>query len=122
MALIPQDDLEFLKEKGFDFELAEPGGEIHLILHRFAFPSYVPPEADLLIRILPGYPQTALDMFYTVPDVKLPSGSFPHKCDQHPALGGKTWQQWSRHMTWRSGIDDLRSFLAAVTAEINRGI
>jgi Prokaryotic E2 family E len=122
MALIPQDDVEFLTEKGYDYELAQVGNEIHLVIHRFPFPSYVPKEADILIRILSGYPQTAVDMFYTIPDVRLASGAFPQNCDQHPAIGAKTWQQWSRHLTWRSGIDNLRTFLAAVVAEINKGI
>jgi hypothetical protein len=61
-------------------------------------------------------------MFYTTPDVKLKSGGFPQNCDQHPTIGGKVWQQWSRHTNWRSGVDSLRSFLASVTAEISRGI
>ncbi len=122
MALIPEDDTEFLTEKGFEYELVEVGKEVHLIIHHFPFPPYVPQEADLLIRLLSGYPQTAVDMFYTIPDVKLPSGAFPQSCAQHPAFGGRDWQQWSRHLAWRSGIDNLRTFIQAVTAEIQMGI
>jgi hypothetical protein len=95
---------------------------VHLTIRRFPFPPYTPKEAELLIRLPAGYPQTAVDMFYTIPDVKLPSGQFPQSCDQHPMVGGKAWQQWSRHITWRSGIDNLRTFLAALVAEINKGI
>jgi hypothetical protein len=101
MALIPEDDSEFLDAKGFQHEILESGGEVHVILRRFPFHRYAPQEADLLIRLLPGYPQN---------------------CDQHPVIGGKLWQQWSRHLTWRSGIDDLRSFLAATASEIGKGI
>jgi hypothetical protein len=122
MALIPEDDIEFLKEKGFEYELVESGQDIHLIIHHFPFPLYVPKEADILIRLLSGYPQTPVDMFFTIPDVKLPSGNFPDRSDQHPAIGGKQWQQWSRHLTWREGIDNLRTFLAAVSLEISKGI
>lgn len=122
MASIPNDDIEYLKEKGFEYELVPTGGEIHLIIHHFPFEGYSPKEADLLIRLLPGYPQTAVDMFYTIPDVKLPSGAFPQRSDQHPQIGGKGWQQWSRHYAWRSGIDNLRTYIAAVTAEISKGI
>ncbi len=122
MALIPEDDIAFLAEKGFDYTLVQVGAEVHLVIHRFPFSAYTPKEADLLIRLPSGYPQTAVDMFYTIPDVKLPSGAFPQSCDQHPAIGGKPWQQWSRHLTWRSGVDNLRTFLAAVVAEINKGI
>lgn len=122
MALIPEDDIEFLEGKGFDYDLVQSGKDIHLIIHHFPFGPYVPKEADLLVRLLAGYPQTAMDMFYTIPDVKLPSGAFPDRCNQHPVIGDKPWQQWSRHITWRSGIDNLRTFVMAVIAEINKGI
>lgn len=122
MALIPEEDIEFLVEKGFDYELIQVEGAVHLILHRFPFPRYVPKEADMLIRLPAGYPQTALDMFYTIPDVKLASGAFPDRCDQHPAFAGRIWQQWSRHSTWRVGIDNLRTHLSAVIKEIDKGI
>jgi hypothetical protein len=122
MALIPEDDVEFLAEKGYDCELLQVANEVHLVIHRFPFPPYIPKEADILIRLPAGYPQTAVDMFYTMPDVKLPSGAFPQSCDQHPVVANKAWQQWSRHLAWRSGIDNLRTFLAAVVAEINKGI
>lgn len=122
MALIPEDDIEFLDEKGFTYELVAAPGEVHLILHKFPFPKYRPSEADMLIRIPAGYPQAALDMFFTIPDVKLPSGAFPDRCNQHPAIGGKAWQQWSRHSSWRPGVDSLRSFLSAVMREIDKGI
>jgi hypothetical protein len=122
MALIPEEDIEFLDEKGFDYELIQVEGAVHLILHHFPFQRYVPQEADMLIRLPAGYPQTAVDMFYTIPDLKLPSGVFPDRCDQHPAFEGKSWQQWSRHSTWRVGIDSLRTFLSAVIKEIDKGI
>lgn len=122
MALIPEEDTAFLKEKGFEYELAQAGTEIHLIIHHFPFERYVPKEADLLIRLFLGYPQTAVDMFFTVPDIKLPSGGFPQSCESHPVIGNKPWQQWSRHINWRSGTDNLRTFLAAVVAEISKGV
>jgi hypothetical protein len=122
MALIPDDDTEFLNGKGYDYELVQVGTEVHLIIHHFPFPAYRPEEADLLIRLLSGYPQTAVDMFYTIPDVKLPSGAFPLNCDQHPAFADRRWQQWSRHSTWRSGVDNLRTFIRVVTTEIQKGI
>jgi len=122
MALIPDDDIAFLNEKGFDYTLVQSDKEVHLVIRRFLFAPYTPKEADLLIKLLSGYPLTAVDMFFTIPDVKLPSGAFPLNCDQHPVVGGKPWQQWSRHFTWRSGVDSLRTFLAAVVAEIQKGI
>lgn len=122
MALIPEDDIAFLDEKGFAYDLAEVPGEVLLTLHDFPFPKYAPSAAEMLIRIPAGYPQAALDMFFAIPDVKLPSGAFPQSCAQHAVIGGKTWQQWSRHTTWRAGVDSLRSFLSAVIREIDKGI
>jgi hypothetical protein len=110
MALIPEEDIEFLDEKGFDYELIQVEGAVHLILHHFPFQRYVPQEADMLIRLPAGYPQTAVDMFYTIPDLKLPSGAFPDRCDQHPAFEGKSWQQWS----------PVYTVLASVTPERRR--
>ena len=122
MALIPEDDIAFLEEKGLAYDLVAVVGEVHLVLHKFRFLKYMPSEAEMLIRIPAGYPQAALDMFFTIPDVKLPSGAFPDRSDQHPVIGGKAWQQWSRHTNWRAGVDSLRSFVSAVIREIDKGI
>ena len=122
MELIPVDDIEFLSEKGYDYELGQVDTEVHLVIHRFRFDRYAPKEADLLIRLLAGYPETKVDMFYTIPDVMLPSGGYPLNCGAHTPVGGKNWQQWSRHINWRSGIDNLRTFVTAVVAEVGKGI
>jgi hypothetical protein len=122
MALIPQSDEEYLKEKGFQYEIRQVGSEVHVILKNWQFPQvYSPSIADLLIRILPGYPLSPLDMFWTLPDVKLANGTWPLNADVHESLGGQNWQRWSRHYEWRAGVDNLRTFITAVTAEINLG-
>jgi hypothetical protein len=122
MGLIPEEDIEFLEEKGYNYELREVGPELLVIIHEFPFATYSPNSADLMIRLLAGYPQTNVDMFYTRPDVKLENGSYPQSCDQHPQFDGAPWQQWSRHIIWRPGVDNLRSFLTAAIAEIKKGI
>ena len=124
MPLIPKGDEDFLAEKGFNYELVQAGTEVHLILNNWPFPiSYMPRSASILVRILPGYPLTPIDMFYTVPDVRLAgNGAWPQAAEQHEAHGGRTWQRWSRHINWRSGVDTIRSFIAAITVEINKGI
>lgn len=123
MPLIPETDQEYLDSKQFNYELSQYGPEIHLILKQWGFPpAYNPREGDVLIRILPGYPMTPLDMFWTYPDIRLANGSWPAASEVHENLGGRNWQRWSRHTAWRPGIDDLRSFLTSVIAEINKGI
>lgn len=122
MPLIPSKDEDFLKQKGLSYELVEEGQEIHLILKAWPFPAaYTPRSADILIRILQGYPLTRIDMFYTSPTIMLASGGFPNACQQMVTFGGKTWQQWSRHNDWRAGVDDLRTFIVSMTKEINLG-
>jgi hypothetical protein len=123
MPLIPEADEQYLKDKQFDYQLTQAGPEIHLILRGWPFPeAYTLRTADVLIRIPAGYPAGRLDMFYTHPTVMRTTGTFPDRCDQMEAHGGRTWQRWSRHHDWRDGIDDLRTFITAMTIEIKKGI
>lgn len=121
--LLPEIDRDFLHRKENSFEIIPEGGQILLIFKDYSFPPfYTPPVADLLIVIPSGYPNAPLDMFWTSPDVKLANGSYPKTADQHHQFNGKIWQRWSRHGTWRSGIDSLKTFLASVRKEIDKGI
>jgi hypothetical protein len=123
MALIPENDEEYLRQKRFDYEIKQVGPEIHVILKAWKFPEvYIPRSADILIRIMPGYPLTPVDMFWVSPDIKLVSGGDPQATDLHETLGGKIWQRWSRHNQWRAGVDDLRTFIRAMAEEIKGGI
>ena len=123
MALIPQSDEDYLKQKGFLYEINQEGAEIHIILKDWQFPeSYTPQTADVLIRLMPGYPLSAMDMFWTIPDIKLANGSYPQATECREVYGGKTWQRWSRHNDWRAGVDNIRTFITAMSEEIKRGI
>lgn len=124
MALIPQSDEDYLKQREFEYELKEADKEVRLIIRNWALPAaYNPRSAEVLIRILPGYPLTQLDMFWTNPDVKLTaSGAFPDRADVHETYDGRTWQRWSRHpQEWRAGIDNLRTIITSISMELNRG-
>ncbi len=123
MALIPENDEEYLKQKGFDYEIKQDGAETHVTLKAWVFPEvYTPRTADILIRLMPGYPLTPVDMFWTTPDIRLASGGYPQAADVHETPGGGRWQRWSRHNQWRAGVDDLRTFIRAMAEEIKRGI
>lgn len=123
MALIPESEERYLQDKQFQYEIKQVGPEIHLILHAWPFPeAYTPTTADVLIRIPPGYPMAQLDMFYTNPTIMRTTGAFPEACQNMETHGDRTWQRWSRHHPWRSGIDNLRTFITAMTVEINKGI
>jgi hypothetical protein len=123
MPLIPEQDEQYLKDKQFHYDLREVGPEIHLILHAWPFPeAYTVRAADVLIRISPGYPLTQLDMFYTSPTVMLTNGAYPAQCQNMENHSDRTWQRWSRHHGWRPGVDNLRTFITAMTVEIKKGI
>jgi len=120
---IPELDRDFLYEKEYEFEILPLGGALHLIIKNFEFPEhYAPSQADLLVILPAGYPNAALDMFRTYPDVKLTNGNWPAAASPHEQLNGRSWQSWSRHTNWRVGKDSLRSFISAVKKELNKGI
>ena len=120
--LIPAIDTEYLTSKGFTFEIIPENGTILLIIKDFPLSSaYIPHIADLLIILPAGYPNTALDMFWTFPDVKLKNGNWPLKAEEHGKYNDIVWQRWSRHGTWRSGVDTLQNYITTVRKEIDKG-
>lgn len=123
--LLPEIDREFLEEKGYAFDVTQVGGEVHVILRGYEFPTvYTPRTADLLIILPAGYPNANPDMYWTYPDVKLVNGQWPLNGDHHHTYGSRSWQRWSRHFQgqWRPGVDTFRAYLAAVRKEIAKGI
>lgn len=124
--LIPEIDTEYLAEKCYHYDLCESGGSVGVIIHSYAFPPpYSPEKADLLVMLPAGYPSAKPDMFWTSPDVKLQANAWPLASEPHEEHCGRNWQRWSRHFPedrWRPGTDDLRSYMAAIHAELLRGI
>jgi len=121
--ILPEPDVDYLVSKYTDFEIIKNASDLHVILQNYDFPEvYQPRQANLLIMLPVGYPNAKLDMFWTYPDVKLATGKWPISSEVHQDFHGKSWQRWSRHINWRSGIDSLRSFVTSVHLEIARGI
>src|SRR5215213_6115972 len=115
--LLPEEDASFLRSKYPVARVYQVGNEVHVLLPAFTFPSgYSPQTADLLVRLLPGYPDVNPDMFWTKPDVKLASGAWPTASEHHEVPGSgagveaynnTAWQRWSRHIQkadWRPGV------------------
>jgi hypothetical protein len=116
--LLPESDMEFLAEKGLDYDLIRQGASIHLILRNFSFSErFKPRNADLLIMFPAGYPNAKLDMFWVFPEVKYNDGSAPAATNHQQEFHGRAWQRWSRHGEWRGGIDNLRSFISTIKKE-----
>jgi len=123
--MLLEDDEQFLKEKGYSYTTTVENSVIHIVIHGFPIPlMYQPTQADLLIRLPAGYPQANPDMFWTRPDIMLANGAVPQAASTHESYLGQTWQRWSRHWgaAWRAGLDTLRTFIAAIQADLNRGV
>ena len=121
-SLLPELDLEFLNEKGFDCKVTQVGAEVRVVISGFPFPhQYTPRTARLMLRLPAGFPNANPDMFWTNPDVRLTNGNFPLNANYYdPSAGG--WQRWSRHdNSWRPGTDDLRTKIASVRRELEAG-
>jgi hypothetical protein len=115
------EDREFLNSIGAS--LFEGPGLIYAVVPDVELGEpYTPTSAKVMFQIPFGYPDAGLDMFWTLPHVKLAgTGTDPLQashCEQHM---GETWQRWSRHCNWRSGVDNLRTFWRAVQIELGRG-
>jgi len=121
--ILPEVDVEFLSNKGYDFEEYQTGGEVHLIIHNFPLPPhYVPRTCDLLLKLPAGFPNANPDMFWTSPIVRLANGESPVAANVTEVYNGRAWQRWSRHSTsWRAGIDNLRSKIRSVKTELDQG-
>lgn len=126
--LLREEDAEFLRRKSWDSEVKSievDGGrkELQIVVHGFALPGkYRPSSVDLLVRQLPGYPETGMDMFWTRPDVVLvATGQKAPATDVTENHGGLAWQRWSRHMNaWRPEVDNLETFFATIGQELNK--
>ena len=122
---LPSDDREFLERFGDKVRLERSGGTILVIFQEYDLgAAYNPRIVELMIQLPPGYPNSALDMYWTNPSVRLHTGAMPAQCGHHVTIGEVQWQRWSRHPTkgWRSGIDSLKTFYASVRRDVSRGI
>ena len=133
-AVLPPDDVQFLREKYPNHIVRQVGAELHVLLRDFPIPpAYAPRTSDLLLRLPPGYPNAAPDMFWTKPDVKLASGAWPDRSEYHEVPGAGPgsevyanvhWQRWSRHFQsgWIVGQPGLQSFVRTIQQELKRGV
>ena len=78
-------------------------------------------QADLLLRLAPGYPDVPPDMWWFSPSVRRADGAEIPATQAIEHHFGRPWQRWSRHLTpgqWRSGVDCLESYIAIVRNEL----
>lgn len=121
--MLPSVDREYLRKRFPRFSVALEEQMICVVLPGFPLPSGLQIErSDLLLRLSPGYPDIAPDMWWFDPPVLRGDGRpFPQTQVEEAHLGRK-WQRWSRHFDgaqWRPGVDSLESYLALVRSEFS---
>jgi Prokaryotic E2 family E len=118
MAFLPQQDRQYLSDRGLTWEEVVDGANKGIILGNFCLPvgRFTVPTANVLIVLPSGYPDVAPDMFYLTPWLQLmKSGVPPRATSPTFTFQGQSWQQWSRHNNeWRPGIDGIWTMLKRV--------
>ena len=97
----------------------EAGGWIFLVISDYALPAgFTPERVQLLVKLPPGFPDAAPDMFWVRPAVRTDDGCRPRSTCSERLLGDE-WQRFSWHLApgaWKPGISSLRGFLRCVAA------
>ncbi|MDP8983022.1 MAG: multiubiquitin domain-containing protein [Acidobacteriota bacterium] len=102
---------------------AEAGGWTFLVISNFELPAgFNPNRVEMLVKLPPGFPDAAPDMFWICPAVNAPNGNAPRSTSNERILG-KNWQRFSWHLAagaWKPGISDLRDFLRCIRSRFMR--
>lgn len=118
MNFLPLKDRQYFENMGLSFEEVMDGNQKGVIVRGFQLPPerFDVKQADILILLPSGYPDSPPDMFYLLPWVKLAQNArYPRAADQALTFNGLTWQRWSRHNNeWRPGIDGMWTMLKRV--------
>jgi hypothetical protein len=101
----------------------EPGGWVFVVISNYELPvGFAPNQVDLLVKLPPGFPDAAPDMFWVHPGVRGPNGIVP-KATSPERLLGKEWQRFSWHLApgaWKPGVSDLRDFMRCIYSRFLR--
>jgi hypothetical protein len=121
---LPEHDLAYLAERGGAYSVATEANMLCVVLQGFGLPvGYDRTNADLLLRLQPGYPDVPPDMWWFDPPARRADGRPIPATDCVENHLGRSWQRWSRHFNggqWRAGVDNLESFLALIRKELER--
>lgn len=101
----------------------EAGGWSFLVISDYDLPGgFQPSRVQLLVKLPPGFPDAAPDMFWVHPAVRTANGSQPRSTSTERLLG-KDWQRFSWHLAsgaWKPGVSGLRDFLRCISARLLR--
>lgn len=105
---LPEDDVELLDTHKLNWRAVTEGDSHWIIISNVPLPTiFQDVPTSVAIRIPSGYPTTALDMAYFDPPIRRKDGRGINCTTGTVTLGGKKWQQWSRHYSaenpWKAG-------------------
>ncbi len=102
---------------------AEPGGWVFVVITDYELPEgFAPKRVNLLVKLPPGFPDAAPDMFWVHPEVRGPNGIVPKNTSPELLLG-KQWQRFSWHLAagaWKPGVSKLRDFMRCIYSRFLR--
>ena len=123
---LPKSDVVYLDERGVAHEVAAESQMTCILMPGWPLPrGFDRAVSDLLIRLSPGYPDVAPDMWWFSPAVHLENGQALPATNVVETYLGRRWQRWSRHFNngqWQSGVDGLESFLALIRQDLERSV
>jgi len=121
MELLEEDE-EFLKTKGVEWEVIPDGAGACIVIKDFAINAakYDREKVQLMVCIPLGYNNAKLDNFYVDPPLRLRgTNGYPPQAEVMESHAGREWQRFSRHFpAWRAGIDTLSSFWPHILREL----
>jgi len=125
--MLPARDLAYLHDCGQRYDVLADNGFVCLVLREYQLPEgYTPTTTDVLIRLPPGFPDAAPDMWWCSPAVRLAAtGAYPVAGDAMESMLGQTWQRFSRHLppgVWRPGQDSLATYVSLIRADFVRSV
>jgi hypothetical protein len=120
--MLPPIDQSYLDERAPGASVTNDGGAICVVIPGVPLPTGLTiASADLLLRLSPGYPDVAPDMWWFSPAVGRADGGVIQATEVEEVHLGRVWQRWSRHLDpgqWRSGVDSIESYLSLVYREL----
>jgi hypothetical protein len=124
--MLPEIDASYLKERLPNHTVTAEANMVCVLLPNYPLPEgFDRPTSDLLLRLSPGYPDVAPDMWWFDPPLRRADGQAIPATDVVEHHLGRSWQRWSRHFVdgqWKSGIDSLESFMALLRDELKRSV
>ena len=125
-ALLEKDEAH-LNERSLHWETFIEGGRRWLLLHNYVLPEgYNHPVVDIAIDVPSAYPRAEIDMFHCNPHLTLSSGCVIGETTGRTAIGGQTFQQWSRHLNgqtrWNPSTDSVMTHLAVIESVLLKEI